>query len=169
MLQTGTSISEHKPRASEIQCYETKQFHTSICSAMSRNATQIFKSETVMKGKSASLNARPRAIFCHFSFFFQCVLKYFLQGVVDYWSIFRIKINLSESFNGTGKNSFLHICRNRLQAHYAMQHAKNSLLLALFCRNQNQTSCLENASRNKLKTTAEPRTGLQSSIYYLKY
>ena len=94
MLQTGTSISEHKPRASEIKCYETKQFHTSICSAMSRNATQIFKSETVMKGKSASLNARLRVIFCHFSFFVQCVLKYFLQGVVDYWSIFRIKINL---------------------------------------------------------------------------
>ena len=72
-----------------------RQFRTSVCSAMSRNATEIFKSETVMTGKSASLNARLRAIFCHFSFFFQCVLKYFLQGVVDYWSIFRIKINLA--------------------------------------------------------------------------
>lgn len=81
----------------------------------------------------------------------------------------RSATHLSESFNGAGKDSFLHICRNRLQAHYAMQHAKNSLLLALFCRNQNQTSCLKNASRDKLKTTAEPRTGLQSSIHYLKY
>lgn len=45
-------------------------------------------------GESTSLNTRPRATLCHFSFFFQCVFKYFLQGVVNYWSIFRIKINL---------------------------------------------------------------------------
>lgn len=44
--------------------------------------------------RKASGEARPRAVFCHFSLFFQCVLKYFLQGVVNYWSIFRIKTNL---------------------------------------------------------------------------
>lgn len=49
---------------------------------------------TIHNGKSAALNTRFRAIFCHFSFLFQHVLKYFLQGAVNYWSIFRIKINL---------------------------------------------------------------------------
>lgn len=47
-----------------------------------------------MKGKSAALNTRLRAVFCHFPFFFKCVLKYFLQSVVNYWSIFRIQMNL---------------------------------------------------------------------------
>lgn len=71
-----------------------KQFYTSSYSLMSRNAIEIFRSELFITGKSAALNTRFRAIFCHFSFLFQHVLKYFLQGAVNYWSIFRIKINL---------------------------------------------------------------------------
>lgn len=94
-------------------------------------------------GESTSLNTRPRATLCHFSFFFQCVFKYFLQGVVNYWSIFRIKINLSESFNGLGENCFFQICRNRPQAHDAMQYTEYSLVLALFLQKSKSDEVFE--------------------------
>lgn len=44
----------------------------------------------------------------------------------------RCVTHLSECFNGVGKGGVLHVHGNRPQACYAVQHAKNSLVLALF-------------------------------------
>lgn len=56
--------------------------------------------------------------------------------------------HLRESFNGVGKDGFLHVHGNSLQAHYAVQHAKNSLVLALFLQKSKSNKFLKNASRN---------------------
>lgn len=40
--------------------------------------------------------------------------------------------HLGEGFNGAGEDGFLHVRRDPLQAHYAVQHTENGLVLALF-------------------------------------
>lgn len=48
--------------------------------------------------------------------------------------------HLGEGFNGAGEDGFFHVGRDRLQAHDAVQHAENGLVLAL---------CLQKLKSNK--------------------
>lgn len=76
--------------------------------------------------------------------------------------------HLGESLDGVGQDSFLHIHGNWLQAHQAVQHAKNSLVLALFFAEiEIKQVFLKNASRNKLKASGAPGTGMWPSAYNL--
>lgn len=72
--------------------------------------------------------------------------------------------HLGEGFNGTGKDGLLHVRRDRLQAHDTVQHAENGLVLALCLQKSKSNNSSNNASRNKLKATAEPRTGCNQGL-----
>lgn len=80
------------------------------------------------------------------------------------------RTHLGESLDGVGQDSFLHIHGNWLQAREAVQHAKNSLVLALFFAEiEIKQVFLKNASRNKLKASGEPGIGMWPNVYDLQH
>ena len=66
--------------------------------------------------------------------------------------------HLGEGFNGAGEDGFLHVRRDPLQAHDAVQHTEDGLVLALFLQKSKANEWFEKRLKTYTQSNCRARS-----------